>query len=168
RARTEAERAKQEEEQQKQVAIRAQKNEEQHRKVAEVARVREADARAKAEQLLVRQHVANGVRRMDSDDLLGALPWLATALKWEHNNPVRDEVHRTRFASLLRLCPKLERVWVHPGRVAVAEFSPDGRRALTGGATADGKGQVRLWDTTSGKPFGPELPHNHPVVHAAF
>ena len=39
-------------------------------------------------------------------------------------------------------------------------FSPDGRRFMTAGRDAAGRrGEIRVWDTSSGEPIGPVLPH---------
>jgi WD40 repeat protein/serine/threonine protein kinase len=52
----------------------------------------------------------------------------------------------------------------HPGSVAMALFSPDGRTVLTGGTD----GSARLWDAATGKATGLMLGHPGAVVAAAF
>src|SRR5262249_35549327 len=70
---------------------------------------------------LVESYVANGVRLMDEGDLLGALPWLAEALKEEKRDAAR---HRVLLANVLAHCPRLVHVWRPRGAVTHAEFSP--------------------------------------------
>jgi WD40 repeat protein len=43
-------------------------------------------------------------------------------------------------------------------------FSPDGRSILT----ASSDHTARLWDVATGKPIGPPMRHDGPVVRAAF
>jgi WD40 repeat protein len=48
-------------------------------------------------------------------------------------------------------------------------FSPDGRIAATASSRqADGRGEVRLWDATTGRPLGPPLDHPREVSSVAF
>jgi WD40 repeat protein/tRNA A-37 threonylcarbamoyl transferase component Bud32 len=57
--------------------------------------------------------------------------------------------------------------------IAAAAFSPDGSRLLTGGGhitlpAAAGAGEVRLWETATGKPVGQPLPHPAAVAGVAY
>jgi WD40 repeat protein len=52
----------------------------------------------------------------------------------------------------------------HQGQVWVTAFRPAGRVLLTGG---DGK-TIHLWDTATGRPFGPSMDHASPFRLAAF
>jgi len=64
----------------------------------------------------------------------------------------------------------------HPGPVVTAAFSPDGRVIVTGCRVAEGKeepgretlGVARLWRSDTGEALGPPLPHQGPVLAAAF
>jgi hypothetical protein len=69
-------------------------------------------------------------------------------------NPVREEIHRRRFASVLIRCPKLTRAWFHAAPVNVAAFSPDGRRVITAGDTAPGRQPGSLRGLQPGWPAG--------------
>ena len=52
----------------------------------------------------------------------------------------------------------------HQNVVAVARFSPDGRRFATG----DRDGDARVWDSVTGKPVSPLLNHGEEVSTLAF
>jgi WD40 repeat protein len=56
------------------------------------------------------------------------------------------------------------------GRVALAQFSPDGKVLLTasGRGPANDSEEVRLWETTTGRPLGAPLLPRGPVQTAAF
>ena len=113
---------------------------------------------------LVRQLVANGMRRMDEADLAGALPWLAEALVLERGDSLLEEPHRFRLASALEQCIRPTRIWFHAAEVRVATFSPDGSLVLT----ACDDHSARLWDSAMGKPIGEPLMHDGPVLWADF
>jgi WD40 repeat protein len=55
----------------------------------------------------------------------------------------------------------------HQGVVHTAVYSPDGKTVLTWSG-AFGRGEARLWETTTGKPIGPPLQHQHVVSATAF
>ncbi len=117
-----------------------------------------------AEDRLVRLCVASGMRLVEEGNLLGALPWLAEALRLDHRDRAREEAHRIRLAAVLRQCPKLARAWFHDGPVNDAAFSPDGRRVVT--ASADST--ARVWDTAMGQSVTQLLGHAGPVTRASF
>lgn len=79
---------------------------------------------------LVNMHLANGVRSIESGDLLEALPWFAEAARLQPTN----ELHRLCLARLLAAAPVLEHVWHLEAPVPDAAWSPDGRRFLAGAA----------------------------------
>src|SRR5262249_45146596 len=122
------------------------------------------DALSESQQRLVRLTVANGVRRLDEGNPIGALPWFAEALRLERGDPAREDMHRLRPAAGLGQCPRLAQVWFHGGRVHVVAFSPDGKRILT--ASADGTAQIH--DTITGQAT-PRTPRpGKDILHAAF
>jgi WD40 repeat protein len=120
-----------------------------------------ANARAEeSRQRLVRQYVAAGQRLVDDGNPLGALPWLVEALAFDEGDAAREEMHRIRIGALLRTAPRLEGVWEHEGGLTLAEFSPDGRRIVIAGSSADGTaGLVNVWDATTGEAALPQLRH---------
>jgi WD40 repeat protein/serine/threonine protein kinase/tetratricopeptide (TPR) repeat protein len=113
---------------------------------------------------LVRLTVANGARRLDEGNPIGALPWFAEALLLERDDPAREAMHRLRLAAVLQQCPRLAQVWFHNARVNVVAFSPDGRRILT--ASADGTAQIH--DTITGQATQRIPRPGKNVLHAAF
>ena len=124
------------------------------RLVAEKTKLADTNARLAEEnrKRLVRLDVANGVRLMDADDYSGALLSLAEALRLVTNNPSEESIHRIRIQQILGQSPRLVQVISHEFTnreevVASSAFSPDGRRI----ATATAKGNVRIWDSESGR-----------------
>lgn len=103
-------------------------------------------------QQLVDLQVANGVRSVESGDLLGALPWFAEAARLQPTN----ELHRLCLANALRAAPALERVWDLGAPVQDAAWSPDGRRMLAG--SENGQVLVTKWAQTEDPAGGDEQP----------
>jgi len=98
---------------------------------------------------LARLYVANGMRLVDEGNLLEALPWLAEALKLDHGNREREEIHRMRLASVLRFCPRLTDLYTQPtGTLNAVTVSRDGRRLATGTVG----GIVRIWNLSDHSP----------------
>jgi WD40 repeat protein/Flp pilus assembly protein TadD len=60
-----------------------------------------------ANQKLVRQYVSNGLKSLDDNDNLSALPWFARALQLDERDPHKARVHRLRIKSVLASCPRL-------------------------------------------------------------
>jgi WD40 repeat protein/serine/threonine protein kinase len=66
--------------------------------------------------------------------------------------------------------------WPHPGPVMTVSFSPDGRKALTGGIVLDGQapaefpysGAAQLWDAATGRRIGPSMKQTQPIWAATF
>jgi WD40 repeat protein len=113
---------------------------------------------------LVRLSVANGNHYLDDEDEYGSLVWFARALQLEQD-AARQQVHRVRFAAVLRECPRLGQLWFHKDGVTDVAFSPDGRWVLT--ASADNT--ARVWDSRTGEPrFDAPLRHDYFVRRAAF
>ena len=73
---------------------------------------------------LVRLQVANGNRCQETDDLTAALLWFSEAIRLEPD----EDLHRIRFGSALRQCPKLVGLWARQGPFYRAMFSPDGSK----------------------------------------
>ena len=126
--------------------------------------VRSAARAEEGRRQLVRMNVASASERMDSGDLLHALPRLGEALKLDQGDRVREEGHRFRLGSVLEQTPRIIQMCPHDGIVTSAALSPDGRRIVT--ACADGK--VRVWDLLANGPVVPVLNHNDFVDYAEF
>src|SRR5262249_27670318 len=95
---------------------------------------REAEDRARESgRRSVRLYVANGMQLVEAGDYLGALPYLAEALRLEEGGAADEAVHRLRLEMALRRCPPVLRAWHHPaqGPLLDATFSPDGGRGAT-------------------------------------
>jgi WD40 repeat protein/tetratricopeptide (TPR) repeat protein len=78
---------------------------------------------------------------------------LTEALLVEQNDPERALVHRTRLATVLRLCPRLVQVVFQDEAVGRADFTPDGKRLLL----SIGSNRAGVWDVATGKPVSPPL-----------
>ncbi len=65
---------------------------------------------------------------------------------------------------LVSVNTRLINVLPHEEEVSSVGFSPDGRTALTLG----NKTMARLWDATTGEPYGKPLRHSGGVAYAAF
>jgi WD40 repeat protein len=149
-AKAEAEQAKGEAQQQRELAAQAKKAEEVQRQLAE----------ERATYL----RVANGVALLDQGDPFGALLWFAKALANENRGTEYEVMHRWRIGSVLAQCPRLSQIWRHEEAITYAEFSPDGRRVVT----TSGDQTARVWDAASGLPVTPPLKHTAAVWHASF
>jgi WD40 repeat protein/serine/threonine protein kinase len=107
-----------------------------------------------------------GLSLCERGDVEQGLLWLAKALQIAHQvqDANLERVIRTNWSSWRRHLHSLRGCLLHDGRVLAIAFSPDGRRALTGGED----GTARLWDTASGEPLGKPLRHDGPVLKVAF
>lgn len=132
--------------------------------LAGAAWLQSSRARRLATERLVRLQVDNALRRMDAGDLSGALPWIAESLEQASGDKRAEEMHRYRFASVWRACPRLTAVCLHQNWIYEASFSPDGRRFVT--ASADHTAQV--WDAASGEPALPPMRLQAEVLHALY
>ena len=94
---------------------------------------------------LVQQYVARGTSLVEEEDLLASLPWFAEALRFDADDPAREQIHRARLADMLQQCPKPAQILFHgPEAMKHAEFSSDGLRVLTVAETA------RVWVAMTG------------------
>jgi eukaryotic-like serine/threonine-protein kinase len=111
---------------------------------------------------LVRLYVSSGMNRLEAGDQLNALPYLAEALRLESDQPDLARVHRLRFGTALRQCPRPAHIWIHPeGGVTALALSKDKKRV----ATAAG-GLAHVWDVKTGQAVAPSLKHGGGLVNA--
>jgi WD40 repeat protein/serine/threonine protein kinase len=151
-------------------ADRAREKAEDDSRKADAARDKAEEDWAEANQELVRLHVANGVRLMEDGDLINALPWLAKAVEVAERGPGEaDPVHRVRWGTVWRRCPKPVQFWLLRGAVTCAAFSPDGRRVCTGTGQKTGEAaEARVWDVDTGLEATAPLKHAGPLTFVSF
>jgi eukaryotic-like serine/threonine-protein kinase len=144
--------------------------ERQARREADLARVNETkqreQANANAEESrkrLVQLNVFSGNRLVDEGDFHGALLWFAEAMRLEQNDPAREDVHRRRFATVLRSAPALRQLWFHDSLVNSAYFNTDGTRV----ASSSLDHSASVWDALSNGPVV-RLPHRTDLTGARF
>jgi WD40 repeat protein/tetratricopeptide (TPR) repeat protein len=165
-------------------ALKAEGNERAQRLQAQYARARADLQRREAQrqqriaeaktqeshQRLVRFEVANGMRLVEANDLLGALPWLADALRLDRGEPQREQMHRIRVASVMRLCPRLTFVYSNgsgkdvAAQYSAAQLSPDGRYLAVG----DTAGVIRVWDRERRSSVPLLLRHGGTILYVSF
>jgi len=102
-------------------------------------------------QRLVGLMTANGLRAMAQDDSCGALPWFAEALRLDHTDPAREEIHRLRITAALQNLPRLMQQWRCDPQDEPAEFSADGTRFAVSGF---GTSPSTVWETKTGALVG--------------
>src|SRR5262249_13311233 len=132
--------------------------------IADEARQEAQTRRAETARQLVKLHVAEGTRLMESGDPSASLLWFVEALLLAEKEKLPTQTHRLRLAAVLAQCPRPVQVWLHEKTLNVVQLSYDGKRVLTAGAN----GAVEIWDTTTGKRIGDMLAHEDAVTHAAF
>jgi WD40 repeat protein/Tfp pilus assembly protein PilF len=111
---------------------------------------------------LGRISTANAMRLEQEGDMAGALAWLAEALRTDHNDPRRREVHQQRLQAYLAPLPRQIRIWKSAADDRII-FSPDGRRiALVR------KKEVELLDGRTGRPLAGPITLAGDDHHAEF
>lgn len=142
-------------------AEQAEIQERQARKDAQNSERQARSAEAESRDRLVRLHVRDGVAQMERGDLSTALLWFTEALRADKGSPIREEMNRTRIASVLRAMPKLRHLEI--ADVSRIQLSADARWvAMVNGTTA------RVWDALTGQPLTPPLEHDAPVHSIAL
>jgi WD40 repeat protein/tetratricopeptide (TPR) repeat protein len=123
----------------------------------------------------VSTYVANGVRQMDAGNMEHALIWFTEAFALdaeisanEDDFSKREQIHRTRLATVLQRCPRMVQMLWHEGPINSSEMSFDGTRVVT----ASEDGTARIWDRATGQLLQ-TLSHKQPgrpvsVRHASF
>lgn len=120
--------------------------------------------RADTARQLVKMHVADGTRLMESGDLSAALLWFAEALRLAEKEKLPAQTLRLRLAAVLAQCPRPVQMWLHDKTLNVVQLSSDGKRVLT----VSGKSAAEVWDAATGKRIGDVLAHEEAVTQAAF
>lgn len=116
---------------------------------------------------LVHAALESGRRFFDEGDPAAALLWSVEALARARDEPLDEETHRVRIASVLRHCSWPEVLLPHPSPVTLVAFTRDGQKVLTlcghegsrDGAGINPHGRATLWDLATGQPVFPPLPH---------
>jgi WD40 repeat protein/predicted Ser/Thr protein kinase len=120
---------------------------------AALAARREANLAAEQRrQQLVRLHVAAGNKMVDDGDAFMGLLRFVEALRLEAGDPLREDVHRRRFATVLRISPRVKQFWTSAGLTYIG-LSPDGTRVVCG----EGRGGAQVFEAENGTPVGPAL-----------
>jgi WD40 repeat protein/serine/threonine protein kinase len=106
---------------------------------------------AELRQHKVGSYVALGTRALDENDLLGALPWFAAALREDADDPRTGPVHRLRLGALFHQCPTIVQMWFtdHPRKFA--QFAGQENQVLV--PTADQRWAIH--DLATGRPLYP-------------
>jgi WD40 repeat protein/serine/threonine protein kinase len=128
-----------------------------------LARADEARERERGQRQLVEVMANNGVRRLDEGNLFDAAVWIAEALRLAPD-PSEAEMHRLRFATVWRQCPRLLHLLRHDGIVTNGALSPDNHYVATAGEDR----AARIWNLTTGEPVGLPLLHESGVTFVAF
>jgi WD40 repeat protein len=105
-----------------------------------------------------------GIRHIDEGRAFDSLIWFTESLAHESDDPVSEEMHRIRIATVLRHAPKLTQMFFHEGAVYHVEFSRDGRRVVT----ASNDGMALVWDVETGHRVASTRRHQAAVRHATF
>jgi len=109
---------------------------------------------AELRQHRVGSYVAYGARALDENDLLGALPWFAEALRQDADDPHTAAALRLRLGVLLQQCPTIVQMWFGDQALDFAQFAGQENQVLS--PTADGRWAIH--DLATGRqlypPFG--------------
>lgn len=105
-----------------------------------------AEERDRGTQRLARNYVEKGLKEIDDEQLVGALPWFAEALKIDGNHPARTPMHEHRLAAVLRRMPRVVHFW--PG-VKLAQFRPGSQQLATAR-----ENRLEQWNWPGGQPLG--------------
>ena len=106
---------------QRKLRLRAEENERWAMEARNDAKVEAANRRRQ----LIQMRVAAGNKLVDDGDAYMGLLHFLEAIRLEGGDTAGEDVHRRRFAAVLRTAPRLTQFWTDPGLHA-ARFHPDG------------------------------------------
>lgn len=115
-------------------------------------------------QSAIRLLVAEANHHIEDGDGCMALPMLVGALERAQGWPDHELAQRERLGALLRMSPRLRRLWVLDAPVLHATRDGEGRRLAFG--TAAGLATIR--DSETGEAIGPPLRHTGAVMRVLF
>jgi serine/threonine protein kinase/WD40 repeat protein len=131
----------------------------------ERAEKKNADAaRRRAEVLLAEQFVQRGGQLQEKGDVSAAALCFVEALRQDHEESERTDMHRIRIAAALRQAPAPRYLILQASPISCFDFSPDGKQIVTG--TEDGT--VQRWNAATGAALGAAIKHANRITKVAY
>jgi WD40 repeat protein len=105
---------------------------------------------------IIHLNIEIGILDLEDDDLLAALLRFAEALRQEEDGHLDEESDRTRIATILRQCPRLDQ-FVTLDRQVVSTRLANLGDSSGWVATVDGDNLVEVWEAPTGRRIGSPL-----------